>query len=439
MAASTFDDSLTWQKVGQKSRKSADAEPPTQPPIKCPECGSSRIWKNGFRYARSETGGEIAIQRFICRDCGRRFSEDTALGSWMGSNPIREKDTRPSKPYLHPNRHFFNLSSGSSTCQVGVTKTEGTKNLSRQRTRRKRAAGATELSTADIKGKLVEYSWHLKKEGYADSTVKVRTRILERLIRKGVDVTDPEAVKHFLASQEWSNQYRQNIVNCYQTFLDMIGLTWQPPRYQVVEKLPFIPLEEEIDALISGCGKKVATSLQLMKETAMRIGETWNLERTDIDEKRKTIRCKPEKGSKPRMLKVSNKLIAMLKALPRHDQLVFGGTCLSGHRSNFSHQRRRLAEKLQNPRLLKISFHTLRHWKATMEYHKTKDILHVKQMLGHRNINSTLTYTQLVDFENPEQYSCKVAKDLKADQELIEAGFEYVTERDGLKIYRKRK
>jgi hypothetical protein len=73
-----------------------------------------------------------------------------------------------------------------------------------------------------------------------------------------------------------------------------------------------------------------------------------------------------------------------------------------------------------------------------MEYHKTKDILHVKEMLRHRSIDNTLIYTQLISFEN-DDFHVKVAKTLKEDKELIEAGFEYVTERDGLKIYRKRK
>ncbi len=40
-------------------------------------------------------------------------------------------------------------------------------------------------------------------------------------------------------------------------------------------------------------------------------------------------------------------------------------------------KRKRLASKLQNPRLLNISFRTFRHWKAAMEYHETRDILHV--------------------------------------------------------------
>ena len=49
-----------------------------------------------------------------------------------------------------------------------------------------------------------------------------------------------------------------------------------------------------------------------------------------------------------------------------------------------------------------------------------------------------MIYTHLICFESDE-FTVKVAKNLKEDQELIEARFEYVTERDGIKIYRKRK
>jgi hypothetical protein len=38
----------------------------------------------------------------------------------------------------------------------------------------------------------------------------------------------------------------------------------------IERKFPFIPKEEEIDALIAGSGKKTSTFLQLLKETAMR-------------------------------------------------------------------------------------------------------------------------------------------------------------------------
>lgn len=55
-----------------------------------------------------------------------------------------------------------------------------------------------------------------------------------------------------------------------------------------------------------------------------------------------------------------------------------------------------------------ITFKTLGHFKATMEYHRTKDILHVMSLLGHKNIRNTLVYTHLVKFENDE-WICRVA------------------------------
>ena len=103
----------------------------------------------------------------------------------------------------------------------------------------------------------------------------------------------------------------------------MVGLSWKPPCYKPIQKLPFVPHEKEIDALIAGCGKKVATSLQLLKETGMRIGETWNLEWTDIDEENRTVTCTPEKHGTPRQFRVGNKLITMLNALPHVNLKVF--------------------------------------------------------------------------------------------------------------------
>jgi len=138
------------------------------------------------------------------------------------------------------------------------------------------------------------------------------------------------------------------------------------------------------------------------------------------------------------MDRLSSKLAAMLNTLPKTTNNVFGKTKARDAATNLMRLRKRVATKLQNPRINYIHLHTLRHWKATMEYHKTKDILHVMRVLGHRNIQTTLIYTQLINFESDE-FHVRVAKHLKEDKELIEAGFEYVTKREGIKIYRKRK
>lgn len=73
-----------------------------------------------------------------------------------------------------------------------------------------------------------------------------------------------------------------------------------------------------------------------------------------------------------------------------------------------------------------------------MEYHRTKDILHVKQLLGHKKLDNTLIYTQLVSFESDE-YICKVARTIDEAAQLVEAGFDYVTDMDSCKLFRKRK
>lgn len=59
-------------------------------------------------------------------------------------------------------------------------------------------------------------------------------------------------------------------------------------------------------------------------------------------------------------------------------------------------------------------------------------------MLGHRDINSTLIYTHLVDFES-SAYTTRVTKTVKGARALVEAGFEYITDVDSYKLFRKPK
>lgn len=109
----------------------------------------------------------------------------------------------------------------------------------------------------------------------------------------------------------------------------------------------------------------------------MRIGEAKRLTWIDIDLENSLITLNnPEKNGKPRAFEVSQKLTAMLNAIPKEKDGPFK-SCYANLYRDFSNQRKTIAVKLQNPRLLRITFHTFRHWKATMEYHKTKDILHI--------------------------------------------------------------
>lgn len=77
-----------------------------------------------------------------------------------------------------------------------------------------------------------------------------------------------------------------------------------------------------------------------------------------------------------------------------------------------------------------------------MLYHPIRDIFYVMQFLDHKHINNTMIYIQHEKtlFKNGnEDFVCKVASTPNEMKELIEAGFEYVCEFNGGKVFRKRK
>jgi len=143
------------------------------------------------------------------------------------------------------------------------------------------------------------------------------------------------------------------------------------------------------------------------------------------------------------MLPLSDKLLSMLNSLPRIKQTIFP-QCKHSLRTRFDLQRNHAAEKLQNPRLKQISFKTFRHYKGTMEYHKTRDILHVKYILGHKDIKSTMVYINLeqaIFQTETDEWTCKIAHNESEEIKLIEANFTFVNkiENPYTAFYKKRK
>lgn len=289
----------------------------------------------------------------------------------------------------------------------------------------------------------MSFGFWMQKEGYKPHTIHSATSSLKSIARR-TNLLNVEAVKGYLANAQISEARKEILALHLARFYRHRGIPFDRPRYRRVVNLPFIPLETEVDQLIGGVGRKTAVFLQLLKETGMRPGEAWNLNWNDIDLEKGTVNISPEKNSRPRVLKISSQTIAMLNRLSKKSPLIFHALdadpvgSLDFFRRSFDRQRLQVAEKLENSRISLISFKTLRHFKATMEYHRTKDILHVMHMLGHRSLRNTLVYTHLIDFESDE-YTCKVGNTVGEVKMLIEDGFDYVTEIEGAKLFRKRR
>jgi len=275
----------------------------------------------------------------------------------------------------------------------------------------------------------------------APSTVQSKLKLIKRLGNR-VNLWDHEAVERYVINASMTNGHKNSILYAYQDWAKHNGFDYEPRKLRRIDTLPYIPSEKEIDQLVSGTGRKTSSFLQLLKESACRPVEAWSLTPEDFDLSQQICYInKPAKGSDPRIFKMSNRLTAMITRMIRdtapHERLWSCGQ--KTLQRNFQRRRKTLADVLANPNLLKISLKTFRHWKATNEYGRTKDILHVKRMLGHRRIENTLVYTHLVDFEEDDQYTVKVASNLQEYVTLLESGFEYISDFEDKKILRKRK
>jgi hypothetical protein len=216
------------------------AEPVNASRPSCPSCKSSKIWRDGLRY----TLFGDKIQRWLCRDCGYRFSEKPSQENpeWSINTPVA----------LH------------YRSQICATLKDA-KNLEPQ-TEIKTVAG--ESSQLDNKGKIVEFSFWMLKQGYSQATIEGRVKLLKRMLRLGANFNDEESIKEIIANQQWAVSRKVNAVDAYNSLLKMQGKTWTPPIYRRVRKLPFIPTESEIDQLIAGTSKRISTISNCSKKQA---------------------------------------------------------------------------------------------------------------------------------------------------------------------------
>ena len=337
----------------------------------CPECGSSKIYKSGLRYTRSN--GQV--QRYLCRECGYRFSE----------NPYKNCQT-------NRNRQICALEA---------------KNLGSMQ-KHKFCVGDVKKVDADTKGLLTQFYAYLEREAYSVESDYVDK--VKHLAVLGANLRNPEHVKTVIGQmkrkdgKKTKNGTKMLYCYAYDAFVKMLKLSWDMPTYKQEDYDPFVPDETELDALINAAKSKLlAAFLQCLKETFGDPGEVLRIKWLDVDFKNKAISIRyPVKNHLPRTLQVSNRLLAMIEALPKKDDRVFP-IPYSNMLRRFVTMRKRTAEIHQNPRLLAIDFTAFRTWAGTMiAYHTNGNVLTVKKLLGHKQVKNTMKYIGRIEFKNAD-------------------------------------
>jgi integrase len=386
----------------------------TQTVIVCPSCDSKRVFRDGFRKAPLNANSQKPIQRYRCAEYGHRFDELTILNT------------------VQDNKGISHLSAFGAKKMVSMQKTKICMGKERTLT-------ANEIKAAP---QIERLATQLFNDGKDKMTARNYRTYLSYLLINGADLFDPEDTKATLAKMPMKKSTKRLIVSLLKTWYEYNGIFWKPPTYNRDNEIPYIPTEQEIDELIAGLGKVCSVFCQILKDTGARSGEIARLHWTDIDFKTHTINIKAEKRSNGRVLPLSDKTIEMLANLKRRkDGKMFSS--ITSLRSNYVITRRRISEKLANPNIAKIHFHTFRHWKATTELHNFHDRERVQIILGHKCADSTETYVHIDKMlylnSNNDQFVCKVADTLEEVLKLVEAGYEFHVEIQGHKVFRKRK
>ena len=289
--------------------------------------------------------------------------------------------------------------------------------------------------------KIFKVAWDLRKRGYSEHTLEGYSKKL-KILSKLVCLDKPESVNRVLANKkEWKNSFKETVANAYLHYVRYYGLEWKKPKIRRAERLPYVPSTEQVNKLIAHSSRKYAMIYSILRDTGLRPIELHRLTLRKVDLEKGIVYPESAKGGRARALKLKTETLAMLKAyVTEHDfsldETIFPDTDTISH--IFIRTRNRLAKRLCEPQFKKFRLYDLRHYYATMLYHKTKDILLVKEKLGHKQLETTLIYTHLIDFTDSE-YTVRTAETVKEASQLIESGFEYITEIDNVKLFRKRK
>ena len=386
-----------------------------QTALKCPECGSTRVFHDGFRKAPSNAVSNEPIQRYRCADYGHRFSlVHTALKIKLPKEPSSQISASGAK----------NLVSTTELKTVAELEKTPTEN---------------ELKAAP---KIEALLTQLKNDGRKPGTVKNYRKMFNRFLRVGANLFNPEDVKSKLADLPNKPRAKRNMVAMLDQWFQLNEIKWRRPHYQGESEVPYIPTEQQIDILIAALGKKTATYCQLLKDTGARPGELSAVTWESFNYQMKTVRISAaEKGSNSRILPITAKTIEMLSNLPQRKGKLFSNA--DDMRSCFFLQKRRISKKLGLPEITQISFKTFRHYKGTMMQHLTHNPWDVKLQLGHKSIKSTETYINIEKMifmsQDDGKFDVKVADTLDDAVKLLEVGFEYHCEVEGHKVFRKRK
>lgn len=258
-----------------------------------------------------------------------------------------------------------------------------------------------------------EYVNVLLRQHYSQSTLKsyasAMVKYLQFLGSRPVAQSTPADVNHYLdtyTDQPRSESFYNMQISGIKFYFEKVVFL---PDFEIerIERprkartLPTILSVAEVERMLSSTGNlKHMTLLYTIYSSGLRLGEVLSLRMQDLYWDRNQIMIKAGKGKKDRMVMLSQVLKQILRWYVDEYQpqyWLFEGQDREHQYSERSVQKivRKAAIKAAIQR--KVTAHTLRHCFATHLLDGGTDIRYIQELLGHRDIKTTLVYTHVTN------------------------------------------
>lgn len=201
------------------------------------------------------------------------------------------------------------------------------------------------------------------------------------------------------------NNYISSIKFFYTYVLEKDWNEKKVPRMKRVKTFPVIPSREDVMALLDSTENlKHKAIFVLIYGSGLRVSEVARLKISDICSKTMRIRVDHAKHNTNRYTILSEKALEVLRKYFRHqfaskkykpDDWLFPGQNNQNHINvkTIKNTMIKLREKLELDS--GISAHTLRHCFSTHSLEDGIDPVFIQQMLGHKNLQTTLAYLHM--------------------------------------------
>ena len=225
-----------------------------------------------------------------------------------------------------------------------------------------------------------------------------------------LDVEDVRKFLHYLTTvkklaPETVNTYNSGLRFLYGATLNASLNPRQIPRHRKPLKLPDILTQEEIQSVFNVCDNlRDKCILMTLYGAGLRLSEVASLKVSDIHSDKMQLFIRNAKRSKDRYAILSQANLEMLRTywkVYRPKEWLFYSRNHTG-----THITPRAIENLFKKYVKKanisknVTVHTMRHSFATHLLESGISIYHIKQLLGHSNINTTCIYLHLVKIES---------------------------------------